>query len=177
MEIWKDIQGYEGFYKVSTHGNVRSVERLVKVGCSERINKGRLMALTCDTDGYFQLHLSKNSIVKVYKVHRLVAETFIPNPENKPLPNHKNGLKQINHYKNLEWVTHAENSQHAYDTGLHVALTGEAHQNSKRKDTDILEIRRLHSEYGYTYHKISKMVGIHQSIIGKIIKRQIWKHI
>lgn len=176
MEIWKDINGFEGIYQVSTHGNVRSLDRFVKIGHKLRFNKGGMMAFTCDTDGYFQLSICKDAKVYSVKVHRLVAETFIPNTDNKPIPNHINGLKQINHYKNLEWSTHSENTQHSYDTGLHVPLMGEKHQNSKLKDGDILEIRRLHST-GMSQCSIGRLYKVRQSMIGKIVNKLSWKHI
>lgn len=103
QEIWKDIKGFEGQYQISTFGNVRSVyKKSTKILVVFKTEKGYLRA---------KLH-SKNKKHYV-KVHRLVAQAFIPNPDNKPQINHKDGNKLNNHIDNLEWVTDLENKQHA----------------------------------------------------------------
>ncbi len=118
VEVWKDIKGYEGLYQVSNLGRVKSLERFKdnnggKVKVSERI-----MRISVDTVGYNIICLTKNSKRKTHKIHRLVAEAFIPNLENKREVNHKDGNKQNNNVKNLEWATRKENMRHAYKTGL-----------------------------------------------------------
>ena len=76
-EIWRDIEGYEGLYKVSNFGNIKN--------CLS----GRILKLSNDKDGYKIIGLHKNGVYKTYKVHRLVAQEFIPNPQNFPFVNHK----------------------------------------------------------------------------------------
>jgi hypothetical protein len=71
--------------------------------------------------GYQRITLHKNKILSNHRVHRLVGQAFIPNPDNKPQINHLNGIKTCNEVSNLEWATVSENRQHAYDTGLQVA--------------------------------------------------------
>lgn len=80
--------------------------------------KNNLLKHDVTYDGYHRVTLYKNNKPKHYPIHRLVAETFIPNPENKPTVNHIDGDKSNNSVSNLEWSTHSENSQHAYDNGL-----------------------------------------------------------
>ena len=110
-EIWKPINNYEEIYEVSNTGSIRSLER--------RGNwKAHIMSLINSTDGYIRVTLCKNSKAKMYLVHRLVAEHFIPNPGNKPCINHKDGNKQNNKVDNLEWCTYSENELHAMNTGL-----------------------------------------------------------
>lgn len=113
-EIWKDIAGYEGFYKVSNNGNVKSCERIVNhgLGNADRTIKSRIIKPYNDNHGYHMVSLSKDGKVKKHKVHRLVAEAFISNPENKPTVNHLNEIRNDNRASNLEWATYKENNDH-----------------------------------------------------------------
>ncbi|QVU02042.1 HNH endonuclease family protein [Enterococcus phage vB_EfaS_785CS] len=106
IEIWKDIEGYEGDYQVSNLGRVKSFKYK-----SERILKPCV-----DKDGYRDVRLCKHNKPKHFKIHRLVAEAFIPNPENKPQVNHIDEDKVNNMVSNLEWVTPKENNNHGTRT-------------------------------------------------------------
>jgi len=109
--IWKDIKGYEGYYQVSSHGQVRSLDRTVpSKGFTRRI-KGRIMAQSIDKDGYKHLRLRKGGREKSFFVHRLVAVAFVMNinPVEFIQINHKDEDKKNNHYSNLEWCTAAYN--------------------------------------------------------------------
>ena len=113
-EIWKDIEGYEGFYQVSNLGRVRSLERTIKrkstYGGLYHI-KGQILKLKQDK-GYLRIGLRKNNILKYYSIHRLVAEAFIPNPNKLPCINHKDENKQNNYVNNLEWCTYQYNNNY-----------------------------------------------------------------
>lgn len=113
IEIWKDIEGYEGLYQVSNLGRVRSLDRIVKFsdGHSQPM-KGKILVFGKNHGGYWQVGLSKNSKSTRKSVHRLVAETFIPNPNNYPCVNHKDEVKTNNRVDNLEWVTYKENTNY-----------------------------------------------------------------
>lgn len=115
---WKPIEGYEGRYIISNHGQVIRCECIIvdKNGV-RRLLKQKTMKLHFDR-GYLCVNLPLIDRPKHKYVHRLVAMHFISNPENKPTVNHKDGRKSNNHYTNLEWVTEAENMQHASQTGL-----------------------------------------------------------
>lgn len=115
MEIWKDIEGYEGLYQVSNMGRVKSLKRKDRYG---RIIKEKIRNLQNGKDGYLIISLWNNGKGRMYSVHRLVAETFIPNPDSKPVVNHIDGNKQNNNADNLEWCTNSENDLHAYRLGL-----------------------------------------------------------
>lgn len=120
-EIWKAIEGYEGYYEVSNYGRVRSFTRVAVTYANggTQVRQGKIRKGTIDkTNGYSRLLLCVNGNQKSFNIHRLVAIAFIPNPENKPHVNHKDGNKANNHVDNLEWATAAENSQHAIRTGL-----------------------------------------------------------
>lgn len=109
-EIWKDVSGYEGVYQISNRGRLR---RMFKKG--ERLLSGKK-----DKDGYIEVILSKKQNKKFFRLHRLVADAFIENPENKPAVNHKDKNVQNNDVTNLEWVTHSENIVHSFLTGRNV---------------------------------------------------------
>jgi hypothetical protein len=105
-EIWKPIIGFEGLYEVSNLGRVRSLRRKIIMSARKR------------NDGYMSCTLSNGGIVKNKLIHRLVAEAFIPNNEDKPEVNHVDGNKQNNFKNNLQWVTASENQRHSIKIGL-----------------------------------------------------------
>ena len=108
-EIWKDIEGYEGLYQVSNLGRVKSLERKIRKRNGYRTIKELIKKPTLGKNGYLKICLCKNCRVKFYSLHRIVAETFIPNPENKPQVDHINTNKTDNRVENLRWCTNKEN--------------------------------------------------------------------
>ena len=104
MDRWEYIEGYEEQYRVSDKGEVQYWENNEK---EWKTKKPRM-----DKDGYYYVRLKKSGEEKIKFVHRLVAEAFIDNPENKETVNHINGLKNCNRVDNLEWMTQEENNQH-----------------------------------------------------------------
>lgn len=116
MEIWKDIKGYEGYYQVSNLGNVRRLPTIIKYkneGFRNYPPKDLIPEKTYD--GYLRIVLMKEHKKQRFQIHRLVADAFIPNPENKEQVNHINGNKADNRVENLEWCTSSENARHAFD--------------------------------------------------------------
>lgn len=163
-------------YEVSNLGNVRSLDRLVNHpsgGFAKK--KGCLLKLITDKDGYFNVNLKRNQKTNTKRVHRLVAIAFIPNPENKPQVNHKNGIKNDNRVENLEWATLSENRQHAYDTGLQNSFTRQGSKNnfSKLSEKDVIEIRKSTLSQSKTALKFN----VTQSAISQIMIRKNWKHV
>ena len=120
-EIWRDIAGYEGIYQVSNMGRVKSLHWL----------GGRLIKPGSNKKGYLSVGLSKNNVMKNYKVHILVARAFLPNPENKPIVHHKDANRKNNRLENLEWATHYENQQYSIQMRTKRYLSGEKNPNAK----------------------------------------------
>ena len=127
MEIWKDIPGYEGVYQVSNLGNVRSL----------KFGKERMLKPGKDRENYLHVDLSKNGKRKTCKVHRLVADTFIPSIEGKEFVDHINGIRNDNRMDNLRWCTHQENDnfplsrKHKSENNAWKGKTGELNHRSK----------------------------------------------
>jgi hypothetical protein len=117
MEIWKPVVGYEGVAEVSNLGRVRSLDRTIEVvnrwgTKTKKLLRGRIRKTAKFSNGYMGVVFSRRG--KCHMVHRLVASAFIPNPDNKPQVNHKNGQRDDNRECNLEWVTCSENHKHSY---------------------------------------------------------------
>ena len=110
QEIWKDIEGYEGYYQVSDMGNVRSVDRYVSHTHSNRLFcPGCLIKTKITKKGYEFVNLTRNGKHRTFQVHRLVALAFIPNDKGLPEINHINCIRNDNRAENLEWCDRAYN--------------------------------------------------------------------
>lgn len=111
-----DVCGYEDLYFVDIYSNIVSKPRMYG---DRFVNKYIILKQKINKCGYCEVGLTKNGKTTTFLVHRLVAQVFIPNPNNLPCVNHKNGIKSDNRISNLEWCTYPENSQHAYINNLH----------------------------------------------------------
>lgn len=109
METWKEIKNYEGLYEITCNGVIKSLPKKLPNG---GFRKEKLIKLILDKNGYYRVRLWKNGKVKWFSVHRLVAETFLPNPNNLPCVNHKDENKLNNHVSNLEWCTYEYNNNY-----------------------------------------------------------------
>jgi hypothetical protein len=139
IEIWKDIDfidGFGGLYKISNYGQVKTIGRIVKYpnSCFNKTDKGVFRPeklLKPSSKRYAGVTLS-NQKIKIYlNIHRLVAMAFIPNPNNLPQVNHKDGNKLNNIVNNLEWVTPSQNVKHSYDNGLQKVVYGKDNPSYK----------------------------------------------
>ena len=117
MEKWAKVNGFEG-YEVSDMGRIKSLDRVVKTKKGSRKIEGKMLRLTLQPHGYLTVDLCVNNTHNQRRVNRLIAEIFIPNPDNKPQVNHINGVKIDNRVSNLEWATSKENNVHAFNSGL-----------------------------------------------------------
>lgn len=174
-EVWQDIRGYEGKYQVSNLGRVRRaqyyIERKTRIGTICKVlQKAHLMRPWVDKDGYLIVNLYNRNLRRTthFRVHRLVADAFIPHKNNKTVVNHKNGNKRDNMVTNLEWATQEENTWHATFV-------------LKRKGRKGRHVKRI-SENGRfvnTYESLSaagRSVGCsQQAIFDAIKKRRICK--
>ena len=131
IEVWKDIKDYEGFYQVSNLGNIRSLDRVVTTYQGPFIKKGKPKSICNLTKGYKGVLLCKNGKQKTFRVHRLVAEAFLPNPNNYPMINHKDEKKDNNmiwvnedgsidyNKSNLEWCDNKYNINYSWSISVY----------------------------------------------------------
>lgn len=144
MEIWKDIKGYEGIYQVSNYGRVKVLDRKVWNAKVECVRKGRIFKTTKGSRGYIQVALTKNGKSRIFNVHRLVAQAFIPNPLNLPQVNHIDGNKTNNNVSNLEWCTAQENIQHAHKMNLTSNVSRKVQKLEKYTKNILCEYKSAH---------------------------------
>lgn len=159
----KDVIGYEGLYKINDSGTVFSINR--KIYLKPFLNNS----------GYYRVNLRKNGSYKKHFVHRIVADNFIDNNENKNQINHINGIKTDNSVNNLEWSSRSDNQIHAYKTGLQKPSRGEINGHSLLKEKDVLEIRDLLKSEKASH--IAKKYGVKTNTIYSIKYRISWRHL
>lgn len=161
----KEIKGWEKYF-ITECGKVYSTKRKVKKQLSIKITRG----------GYPSVHLCSPSGDRWPTIHRLVAENYIPNPENKPTVNHIDGNKLNNNVSNLEWATVSENVQHSFDTGLKKQHKGSKNPASKLNEVQVAEIKKLLRE-GKTLTYIADIYGVCFQLISSIKNNKIWTQI
>lgn len=178
MEIWKDVEGYEGYYQVSSLGRIKSLERVVARSTGKTIVfKESILSPSSYPGEYSRVYLFVNSKKKSKYIHRLIAQAFIPNLENKPEVNHKDGDKSNNNKSNLEWATRSENMRHAVDTKLLINKRGEEVHTAKLTEEGVLKIREMLKSGVLSDKEIASMFGIKTNTLYYIRKRLTWKHV
>ena len=152
----KPIPGYEGLYSVTRNGVVYSLPR-------KGIKKLRIMKPVDNMKaGYLRIALTNDGRTKLIYLHRLIAIAYIPNPENKPMVNHINGVKTDNHVENLEWVTSMENHIHAFELGLYPRC--KIHPSEKQKVVELVK-------QGVPIKVVAEMYGMRPGGIYSLIWR------
>jgi len=162
-EIWKDVPEYEGLYRVSNLGRVKSL----------KWGKERVLKPKEDRGGYVYVGLYKEGVEKKFSVHRLVMLAFVG--ESGLQVNHINGLKTDNQLENLEYCTGSENMIHAFKNGLKKGSKGEKNGRSKLTRACVERIKYGHQ--GVTQREIAKIYGITESRVSIIRSGKNWKHI
>lgn len=173
-ETWKDIRDYEGLYKISNLGRIKSLERIDYSGHKLEEN---LISICKSGSGYMCVNLCKNGIQKSHRLHRIIAITFIPNPNNYNQINHLDGIKLNNRIDNLEWCDNSRNQRHAFEIGLKIMPKGENHWGSKLTKNDILKIRKLYNDGFWPSDIQGEFENISVSNISQIARNKTWKHI
>lgn len=169
----KPISGFE-HYLINKNGDVYSTIAFnPKIGFYKRMLK---LKPKLTKHGYFVVTLQNNKIKKQKFIHRLIAENFIENKDDKPMVNHVNGIKIDNRIENLEWVTASENTQHAYDTGLNQILRGEKSSQAKITKLIVKEIFHL-KDKGFNQCKIANKFNLSQSHVSNILRKKYWSHV
>lgn len=163
-EIWKTIEGYTD-YQISNYGKIKSF----------KYNKEKILKHSLDSDEYSLIILCSNKNKFTKTIHRLVANAFINNPDNKPQVNHKDGNKQNNNVDNLEWVTISENIIHAYKNNLKTQQ-GISNTNCKLSENEVLTIHGLYLS-GMTQSIISELYNIPQQHVSLIVNNKSWTHL
>ena len=168
-EEWRPVNGFESKYEVSNYGRVRSIDHEMKSLGGYRTVKGRILKQKVE-HGYCRVQLSISKHKHPHKqVHRLVAEAFVPNPDNKPEVNHIDGCKTNNCAENLEWVTSSENSVHAIENGLQRPKTDEELQ--KMWDASSKPVIRDDGEWYASASKAAEAICAERSSVAKAIRR------
>ena len=164
-EVWKDVAGYEGLYKVSNKGNIYSVERVDSRG---HRRGGRMLKPGRNSHGYLTVGLYKNGKSKTKNVHRLVAETFIPNPKGFLEINHKDENKSNNEMSNLEWCTREYNINY----GKRTEKVSKKVRAVNAKTGEVITFNSTHDagRKGYCQSYVAKACkGAYKTVTGKLV--------
>lgn len=168
--VWKPVPGYEEEYEAADIGLIRSRPR------NGTTSEFHILRPEKTRQGRLQVTLSKGNARTRFRIHQLIAITFIPNPELKPEINHKDGNPLNNNVENLEWCTKSENAKHAIKRKLR--NTGEKHSQAKLKNSQVLQIKLIYqqgknmlSDYRDNYSQVAlaKRFGVTQATISAIV--------
>lgn len=162
----KDVVGYEGIFMVTEDGQI----------FSKRTNK--FLVQGTSKTGYKVLSTKVEGVAKCLKVHRLVAEAYVPNTENKPFVNHIDGDKTNNNINNLEWVTNRENIIHAYELGLINVTSGCDRSTSAISEEDLAYVRAVYKPFDKQFgvRKLAKELGVSHPTLSRAIRKISYKN-
>ena len=167
QEIWKNIDGFEGYYEVSNFGNVRSLDRVVinKNNFKRKIS-GTILSLNTGHNGYYFCRLSKNGKHTCVRVNRLVARAFLPNPNNLPFVNHLDFNKKNNNIHNLQWISLEDNVHHSISR---------MYKNLNIDSNMVREIFILFHKHNESISGLMKKFRMKRWAVSNIIHRKSWK--
>jgi hypothetical protein len=167
-EEWKDVVGFEGLYQVSNLGRVKSLPRTnICVNGKPLTTRGMILKNTKNHRGYYEVNLFKRNDRKHKCIHVLLAETFIPNPDNLPLVLHKNDIKLDNRIENLYWGNHNDNMKDRLSNGKH---------GSGNAVLTVEKVKEIKSLIPFkTQFEIARMFKISHTTVGDIKRGKTWK--
>lgn len=161
IEIWKNINGYDD-YQASNLGRIKTI-------ANSASRKERILKPLTHPRGYFRVALWRNGKSKFLFIHRIIAITFIDNPDNKPTVNHIDGNKSNNYSNNLEWTTYRENMNHAIENKI--SACGERNGRSKLNSIQVDEIRNSTLKQ----YEIAEKYNVSRGTISRIKTKKGWK--
>ena len=183
-EVWRDVFGWEGIYEISSRGRVKRIKRRVthknQVTDFSMVYPAKILKAHPDSRGYPQVSLngiSEGKSKRVARVHRLVAEAFIPNPHNKAQVNHINSNTMDAHLSNLEWCTASENQKHSWGLGGRERKFGEDSPVCRYTEDVIAKVYRLAKMKAMSQEKIGKKYSMPQITVSNIRTKKTWRHI
>lgn len=174
IEVWRDVIGYEGLYKVSNLGRVKSCSRLKSNKWGSYLTKELIMSPSYNAKGYVQIGLSRDGFRNTRKVHRLVLEAFEGCGEGLQA-NHKNKITKDNRLSNLEWTTPSQNVVHSFQDGSR-DHRGSNHAQATLKEAQVRQIRELHGR-GVKIKEICQSFQLKYHCVWNIVNRRSWVHI
>lgn len=166
-EKWRDVVGYEGLYQVSNMGRLKSLH----------YEKSVILNPRTASDGYINVTLTRNGEKKYFRLHILVAQAFIPNPDNLPVVHHDDDNKANCRADNLHWTTHSENTKLAYESGA--AKSGCKHHYAKFTSEQVKEIRESYIPYDSEFgaRALARKLNVNIKTIYKIINGTSYKDV
>ena len=171
QENWKEIPEYEGLYAVSDLGRVK------RIAGGQGARSGHILKPGMNGPGYWHVHLCKAGTPKLHKIHHLVMLAFVGSRRLGFVVNHKDGNKTNNTLRNLEYVTHQQNTQHAFQQLGHKPVDGERNGQSKLTSIDVANIKLLLSEDKMSQRAIGRQYQVSHTVIQHIAKGLLWKQI
>lgn len=175
MKTWKRIPNYS-LYEASTDGEIKTFNW-------KNQGKEAIMKPAKDNSGYLRTMLMRDDgIMHTIKVHRIIGQTFVDNPENKPEINHLNGIKSDNRAVNLAWTTRSENIQHAFDFLQKTKLIGEKNPAATITEKEVIEIRAVYTcdktvKERLTKRQLAQKYKVTIGCIKNIVTNKTWKHL
>ena len=170
---WKPVVGFEGLYEISSVGNVKALKRTVQRKRSGIMTYPERILKPHYNSGYLSISLHKDGVINTYKVHRLVALAFVPNPNNYPQVNHNDDVKTNNDFMNLSWGTQQQNIKQAMDNGRFKFCD---QRNGTVISEDLADrIRHVHKK-GCKTAWISDLLGIGNTTVRHVLSGRTWMY-
>lgn len=169
FEQWLPVVGFEGEYEVSNLGRVRSLDRAVRHRYATAVKRGQFLKLRTDGKGYHFVGLNLARVTTQERVHRLVAQAFLPNPKNLPVVNHLDHCRTNNRVSNLEWSTQKDNCRHAAKCGRYKS----DRMSRKLTREKVEEMRELHLR-GASYQTLMDRFKVSHGTVARIVRGTSW---